>query len=285
MFFFLYLISDMSQTYRRHPWPLKIVDRIFLLVFLLGGFLLTWYEGFLIMPTYYSELSFIVIIHIVSFFVLISHIYANMILLVLTDTSVRCRTHLPLVSQTWRFCQDCDTHVPARSHHCRNCGVCILRHDHHCWFAGCCIGYRNQRYFCVMLVYMFIMALYCNLFNYAFVCRLKGSLSFFNIISFAMPHVGWVLGYYDAYIFFITTMSAIGFLLLLLFIWSLRNQARQILHGQTQYECKKKITCFNMGFKHNLINVFGPHWFLVFIFPWINSELPGDGFVFQMKNT
>ncbi|CAI9743065.1 kidney disease 1-like 2 isoform X1 [Octopus vulgaris] len=37
--------EDQTQTYKRHPWPLKIIDRVFLLVFLFGGLLLTWYEG------------------------------------------------------------------------------------------------------------------------------------------------------------------------------------------------------------------------------------------------
>ena len=36
----------------------------------------------------------------------------------------------------WRECENCDLHVPARTHHCGHCARCIYVLDHHCYFLG-----------------------------------------------------------------------------------------------------------------------------------------------------
>lgn len=43
-----------------------------------------------------------------------------------------------------KFCVDCNTVTPRRSHHCPICQICVLRKDHHCFMTGGCVGLANQ---------------------------------------------------------------------------------------------------------------------------------------------
>ena len=216
--------------------------------------------------------------------VMISQIYSNMFMLIITNTSIKT-VQLPsiLLIDNWRYCKICKAKVPPRSHHCIICDVCIVKRDHHCRFAGYCIGHKNHRYYLVMLMYMTVTAIYCNFFNYEFVVKVKGGLGIFNIISFFIPHVGYIFGFYDTYTFIITTLSSLGFVILLGFLWLLQIQFMLIVCNQTQYERKKKIITNNLGWKKNLIDILGPRWLLVWFLPWIQSQLPGDGFTISEK--
>jgi len=51
-----------------------------------------------------------------------------------------------------RFCKWCRTSKPDRCHHCRQCGSCVLRMDHHCPWIGNCVGYRNYKYFYLLVL-------------------------------------------------------------------------------------------------------------------------------------
>lgn len=53
-----------------------------------------------------------------------------------------------------RFCQKCNCNKPDRAHHCSVCGKCVLKMDHHCPWIGGCVGYRNQKYFVLWLIYL-----------------------------------------------------------------------------------------------------------------------------------
>jgi len=52
-----------------------------------------------------------------------------------------------------RHCKWCLKYKPDRCHHCRICNVCVLRMDHHCPWVYNCIGFRNHKYFFLLLVY------------------------------------------------------------------------------------------------------------------------------------
>lgn len=52
-----------------------------------------------------------------------------------------------------RHCKWCLKYKPDRCHHCRTCNMCVLRMDHHCPWVYNCIGFRNHKYFFLLLIY------------------------------------------------------------------------------------------------------------------------------------
>jgi len=59
-----------------------------------------------------------------------------------------------------RHCKWCAKYKPDRCHHCRVCRQCILKMDHHCPWIANCVGFRNHKYFFLLLFYSSIA---CNL--------------------------------------------------------------------------------------------------------------------------
>ena len=275
----------------RYEFPKSGKDKLGFLVFILGGVFLLWYEVGHVFPTYYTEAySDYITGHYIHYFMagfLAINIYGNMYKLVTTDTSVGrfLFTSGSFLPEGWRYCSYCDLNLPPRSHHCKICDICILKRDHHCWFAGYCIGYHNQRYYVAMVTHMVLAAFYCNIFNLDFVVNVKGHLTLLTFLSYLGPHMGLLLGYHDFYTFFITTMTSVGTVLLFVFSWLLYIQINQLVYGQTKFESKRNIKRYNLGLRHSLIEVLGRRWYLVLLFPWIPSSLPGNGLQFRDKNS
>jgi len=52
-----------------------------------------------------------------------------------------------------RHCKWCLKFKPDRCHHCRVCRNCVLKMDHHCPWIMNCVGFRNHKYFFLLVFY------------------------------------------------------------------------------------------------------------------------------------
>jgi hypothetical protein len=59
-----------------------------------------------------------------------------------------------------RHCKWCLKYKPDRCHHCRMCKVCVLKMDHHCPWVANCIGFRNHKYFFLLVIYSELSCLF-----------------------------------------------------------------------------------------------------------------------------
>jgi len=59
-----------------------------------------------------------------------------------------------------RFCKWCNQYKPDRCHHCRVCRSCILRMDHHCPWIANCVGFRNHKFFLLLVFHAMVNCIF-----------------------------------------------------------------------------------------------------------------------------
>eukprot|EP00928_Gymnodinium_smaydae_P080183 TRINITY_DN63932_c0_g1_i1.p1 TRINITY_DN63932_c0_g1~~TRINITY_DN63932_c0_g1_i1.p1 ORF type:complete len:326 (-),score=48.51 TRINITY_DN63932_c0_g1_i1:16-993(-) len=59
-----------------------------------------------------------------------------------------------------RFCKWCYVYKPDRCHHCRLCGTCVLKMDHHCPWIMNCVGFKNHKYFFLLVIYAWLSTVF-----------------------------------------------------------------------------------------------------------------------------
>ncbi|GFR77135.1 palmitoyltransferase [Elysia marginata] len=261
--------------------PQNLNDAALFALFWLGGVFTLVYECYFILWSYHSEWNATVVSLYVLAFYLAGIIYFCMYKIISTDVSFKGHEDNVAVesesSEGWKYCQVCQINSPPRSHHCKICDECILKRDHHCWYAGYCIGYQNHRYFVCLVLHCSIAGLFANVYNWEYVMAVKGGFTWTTLPSLIAPQVGLVFGQYSTFEFVMTCVTSAGTLFTIFFISLLVIQFTQIINGQVQYEKKKGITDYSLGFKNNIAEVFGLVGLWALLCPFVTSPLPGDG--------
>ena len=61
---------------------------------------------------------------------------------------------------TERVCTTCNIIRPLKVSDCYACDNCVINFDHHCFYISNCVGYRNHRYFFLMMFFGICLAVY-----------------------------------------------------------------------------------------------------------------------------
>lgn len=198
--------------------------------------------------------------------------------MILIDTSIFGSDKLMMTTERfkndetakdWNFCEKCELIVPPRSWHCFICGVCILKRDHHCIFASNCIGFYNQRFFIVFLIYFFIGSTYCFFYNTYYIWILHGNFYLHWMTPLRMI--------FPMFMVFFTSTDITLFIYMLLFIGSAFSGVLLVFHAKliaknaTTHERNKG--AYDMGLVQNLKIVFGDKPFHTLLWPFTKSTL------------
>ncbi|XP_005177763.1 probable palmitoyltransferase ZDHHC24 [Musca domestica] len=232
-----------------------------------------------VLPEFHEPGSLMFILTWIGGLFVVFQIAGNFLACMLVDTSIRATIltppQEPQLRKLWRFCSLCETLAPIRSWHCDSCKTCVLKRDHHCIFTGNCVGYRNQRYFILFLVYVIIGCSYCCLYNCVYFWYLHKDiyLNSRTLMSLICPFVGFFFDISWKNVYLLTYelgfISLLYALILFLFHWP------NVLRGSTTHESLS--AKYDMGREQNLEMVFGKRWRLVWLSPLLESELPHDG--------
>lgn len=163
-----------------------------------------------------------------------------------------------------RFCKWCQKYKPDRCHHCRICKRCVLRMDHHCPWIMNCVGFRNHKYFFLLVVYAVLNCIFIT------VTMLDSVQRSVEQETSATNRFLLVLG---------LTLSSIMGVLMASF---LSFHTWLMFKGMTTIEfCEKNLSgasnslgatgadsggvSYNLGFHMNVKAVLGPRWHLWFL--------------------
>jgi len=288
------MVWQTIRRFVRNPYFARTPqDRAAFSILIVGAQLALWYETYHVMGYYQGNPYYHAadggtspwsIAHVAFALFLYANSLANVYRMV--RTRVVCDlTALGMVENAdWPYCERCMIHRPPRTHHCRVCDVCVLKRDHHCWFAGGCVGHANHRYYVCAIAYMFVAAVYGNLYHFRFTVDRLEHLGKFGIpICVTIPHFCAMFGYLSLYQFLVCVLTFIGVFLLVMFSWLIWIQVAQIARGQTRYERKRLDFMYDNGPVSNIQAVFGERWYVAWICPWIRSPLPDDGAKFRVS--
>lgn len=74
------------------------------------------------------------------------------------------------LKQFFRYCYQCATIKPDRSHHCSSCGRCVVKFDHHCPWINQCVNYSNYKSFVLYIIYSTATVVWFARFRSSFLC-------------------------------------------------------------------------------------------------------------------
>lgn len=261
--------------------PRGFWDRVLFVFLIISVPVIGLFDFVFVAPRYHETFDAVMWVHASLALFIAFNIYANLIKLLRVGSSVRDVKTPDVLPPGWRYCPVCESNAPPRSHHCSVCKECILKHDHHCIFTGRCIGFYNQRYFIVALLYMTIGLLYSLSYKSPFLLETLGGMSTLALLQMVAPHFGLLLGTFDVVLFLTTIVNLVEVVVLCLCIYLLVTEIRCVAANQTTYEMSHGIRTYGMGLRKNLRESLGSAWYLVWLSPWIDSPVDGDGLHFD----
>jgi len=173
-----------------------------------------------------------------------------------------------------RFCKWCNRFKPDRSHHCRVCRSCILRMDHHCPWIANCVGFRNHKYFFLLVLY--------SLLDCTFVIATVSESLHRSLVQETQFAHRFLL------VFCMTLAAMMGVLLLLFFVfhsWLMLKATTTIEFCEKTYRhsgCSHRgstKSIYDRGTMDNMKNVLGSN-VLLWLLP--TSPPEGDGLSFKI---
>jgi len=158
-----------------------------------------------------------------------------------------------------RHCKTCQIFKPDRTHHCKVCDHCVLRMDHHCPWVANCIGFRNYKYFLLILFYAECLCLWILWSLWPrFVKCFDPFIDRKQLWYFDVP-VGVVWG--------LCLVLGVGVGLFLAFhVWMVlnaltsieRSEKRSSADPAVQHRWKIAHIKYDLGWKENFLHIMGP---------------------------
>lgn len=244
-----------------------------------------YFELFIVQPYVVELFSLKFWIHFSLCTFLFINVVGNMMYGMFTDSSTRKNISLSTNSNSdWKYCKVCDCVMPPRTWHCKICNKCCLKRDHHCYYFANCIGYYNERYYIMFLVYCFIASVYAVVYNVYFLTQFLTGSKFIVFLKIVFPFVSLVInfGTQSLYVILVFVHITVAFSSGVSTLYDLKL----LFIGKTRHENKssKNNSIYNKGWQSNLIESLGTRWYLTWIIPCIDSPLPGNGVEWELSN-
>merc|ERR1719321_1576943 len=168
-----------------------------------------------------------------------------------------------------RHCKWCGKYKPDRCHHCRVCRTCILKMDHHCPWIYNCVGFKNHKFFFLLL---WFTVLDCHLIAWTMFESVQAS------VEVDTPFLTMFL-----LLFGETLASFLGILVTAFFCFHIWLMFKAMTTIEFCEKSLKKVgykdSPYDMGPYGNIVIVLGPYPWLWF-FPVANPAENGDGLTF-----
>ncbi|RWS14468.1 putative palmitoyltransferase ZDHHC24-like protein [Dinothrombium tinctorium] len=114
-----------------------------------------------------------------------------------------------------------------------------------------------------------------------FIWDVLGGFTAYNFMAHTFPFIFWVLGLLPFKIMVWCMISVIDVCGFMFAVGMLVYHGSLLVSNQTVYEKNKAIHKYDLKhWKANVCESLGQRWFLVWISPWLKSELPRNGIDF-----
>lgn len=191
------------------------------------------------------------------------------------------------------ICVRCEIVRPDRCHHCRTCDRCILKRDHHCAWFNTCIGFSNQKYYILFLVYLqtYLMSM---LLTFAWSILKISDFIVEKTPTQTTTHTNYALAWLHYFHFRLTVFSTIGLVVFiqLLILNNIYLAFNNLTHFELVYPprldwsrfayftiSRQSLFDLGSGFE-NLKQIFGSQIRLAFLPVWTTL---GDGHHFPIN--